>query len=251
MKRFESKVVLVTGGNVGIGKAAALAFAREGAKVVVAARRESEGVAAVKEIQAAGGTASFVRADVASEKDVANMIASTVKAFGKLDVVFNNAGIEGKLGPIGTLSASDFDETFGVNVRGTWLVMKHALPHLTETKGTIVNNSSVAADLGMAGTTIYAASKGAVTTLTRTAAIEFIKAGVRVNAVSPGPIETDMGARFFGSLDNMRGFAKTAVPLGIPGSPADVAEAVLYLASPASSFVVGQTLTVDGGMLSQ
>lgn len=251
MKRFENKVVLVTGGNAGIGKATAIAFAREGAKVLVAARRESEGVAVAKQIQADGGTASFVRADVSVEADVAAMVAYAVKTFGKLDVVFNNAGVEGKLGPIETLGAADFDETFGVNVRGTWLVMKHALPHLTETKGTIVNNSSVAADLGMAGTTIYAASKGAVTTMTQTAAIEFIKAGVRVNGVSPGPIETDMGSRFFGSLDNMRGFAKTAVPAGIPGAPADIAEAVLYLASAQSRFVVGPTLTVDGGMLSQ
>jgi len=251
MNRFEKMVVLVTGGSVGIGKATALAFAREGAKVVVAARRENEGVAVVKAIQASGGNASFVRADVSVEADVASMVAHVVKTFGKLDVVFNNAGVEGKLGPIGTLDVADFDATFAVNVRGTWLVMKHALPHLTETKGTIVNNSSVAADLGMAGTTIYAASKGAVTTMTRTAAIEFIKAGVRVNAVSPGPIETDMGARFFGSLDNMRGFAKTAVPVGIPGVPDDIAEAVLYLASSQSSFVVGQTLTVDGGLLSQ
>ena len=251
MMRFDNKVVLVTGGSVGIGKATALAFASEGAKVVVAARRENEGIAAVKEIQSAGGTAAFVRADVAIEADVANMIAFAVKQFGKLDAVFNNAGIEGKNGPIGSLDAADFDSTFGVNVRGTWLVMKHALPHLTTTKGTIVNNSSVAADLGMAGTTIYASSKGAVTTMTRTAAIEFIKAGVRVNAVSPGPIETDMGSRFFGSIDNMRGFAQTSVPAGVPGVPTDIAEAVLYLASTQSKFVVGQTLTVDGGMLSQ
>ena len=251
MKRFEGKVVLVTGGSVGIGLATALAFAREGAKVVVSARREVEGIAAVKQIQSAGGLANFVRADVALEADVVAMVAHTVKAFGKLDVVFNNAGVEGKLGPIETLGVADFDETFGINVRGTWLVMKHALPHLTATKGAIINNSSVAADLGMAGTTIYAASKGAITTLTRTAAIEFVKAGVRVNAVSPGPIQTDMGARFFGSLDNMRGFAKTAVPLGVPGVPADIAEAVLFLASPQASFGVGQTLTIDGGLLSQ
>jgi len=251
MKRFEGKVVLVTGGSVGIGRATALAFAREGAKVVISARREAEGVAAVKEIQAAGGSASFVRADVASEADVKAMVAHAVAQFGKLDVVFNNAGIEGKIGPIDTLSAADFDETFGVNVRGSWLVMKHALPHLTATKGTIVNNSSVAADLGMAGTTVYAASKGAITTLTRTAAIEFAKAGVRVNAVSPGPIQTEMGARFFGSLDNMRGFAQSSVPLGVPGSPSDIAEAVLYLASAQASFLTGQALTIDGGMLSQ
>jgi NAD(P)-dependent dehydrogenase (short-subunit alcohol dehydrogenase family) len=251
MKRFEHKVVLITGGNAGIGRAAALAFAREGAKVVVAGRREAEGVEVVKQIRAEGGDGAFVRADVALETDVAAMVAHAVKIFGKLDVVFNNAGVEGKLGPIETLTTADFDETFAINVRGTWLVMKHALPHLAATKGTIVNNSSVAADIGMAGTTIYSTTKGAITTLTRTAAIEFVKAGVRVNAVSPGPIETEMGARFFGSLDNMRGFAKSGVPLGVPGTPADIAEAVLYLASAQARFVVGQTLTVDGGLASQ
>jgi len=251
MKRFENKVVLVTGGSVGIGLATAEAFAREGAKLLVASRREDEGIAAVKKIQSAGGTAHFVRADVSNEADVIALVAQTVERFGGLDVVFNNAGVEGKLGPIETLSVADFEHVFGVNVRGSWLVMKHALPHLQKSKGTIVNNSSVAADLGMAGTTIYAASKGAITTMTRTAAIEFVKSGVRVNAVSPGPIETDMGSRFFGSIDNMRGFAAATVPLGVSGAPTDIAEAVLYLASPEARFIVGQTLTIDGGLLSQ
>ncbi len=251
MQTFQGKVVLVTGGSVGIGRSAAVAFAREGAAVVIAARRETEGIAAVKDIQAAGGTASFVRADVASEANIAAMIAHAVKTYGQLDVVFNNAGIEGKLGPIETLAAGDFDDVFDINVRGTWLVMKHALPHLTATKGVIINTSSVAADLGMAGTTIYASSKGAIITMTRTAAIELAPVGVRVNAVSPGPIATDMGGRFFGSLDNMHGFAKTNLPLGVAGHPDDIAEAVLYLASPAAKFLTGQTLTVDGGMSSK
>jgi NAD(P)-dependent dehydrogenase (short-subunit alcohol dehydrogenase family) len=251
MRKFENKVVLVTGGNAGIGKATALAFAREGAKVVITARREPEGIAAVKEIEAAGGVASFVRADVAVEADVVRAIEHTISRYGRLDVVFNNAGIEGKNGPIDTLTSADFDETFAVNVRGTWLVMKHALPHLAKTKGSIVNNSSVVADMGLAGTTIYAASKGAISTLTRTAAIEFIKSGVRVNQVSPGPIETDMGARFFGSFDNMRGFAKASVPAGVPGASADIAAAVLYLASAEAGFVVGQSLSVDGGLVAQ
>jgi NAD(P)-dependent dehydrogenase (short-subunit alcohol dehydrogenase family) len=251
MKRFEGKVALVTGGNVGIGRATAEAFAREGAKVVVSARREVEGIAAVKSIRDAGGEATFFRADVASEADVAALVEHVIHKYGQLDVVFNNAGIEGKLGPIATLTTADFDETFAVNVRGSWLVIKHAAPHLAATKGAIVNNASVAADVGMAGTTIYASSKGAIETLTRTAAIELIPTGVRVNAVSPGPIETDMGQRFFGTLDNMRTFARTGVPVGVPGRAEDIAEAVLYLASPEARFVVGQTLTVDGGMASQ
>lgn len=251
MKKFEGKVVLVTGGSVGIGLGAAEAFSREGARVVISARREGEGIAAVKKIQAAGGVASFVRADVSSEADIIAMIDHTVRTHGALDVVFNNAGVEGKNGPIETLGAADFDHVFDINVRGSWLVMKHALPHLQRSRGTIINNSSVVADMGMAGTTIYSASKGAITTLTRTAAIEFIKSGVRVNAVSPGPIETDMGSRFFGSIENMRGFAATAVPAGTSGSASDIAEAVLFLASPAARFIVGQTLTVDGGLVSQ
>jgi NAD(P)-dependent dehydrogenase (short-subunit alcohol dehydrogenase family) len=251
MKRFENKVVLVTGGNVGIGLATARAFAREGARVVISARRETEGVEAVKRIQAEGGVSSFFRGDVASEADVAATVAHAVSKFGHLDVVFNNAGVEGTVGPIATLSAADFDETFSVNVRGSWLVIKHAAPHLAATRGAIVNNASVAADVGVAGTTIYAPSKGAIVSLTRTAAIELIASGVRVNAVSPGPIETDMGQRFFGSLDNMRSFAKTRVPSGVSGTPEDIAQAVLFLASAEARYIVGQTLTVDGGMTSQ
>jgi len=251
MARFTDKVVLVTGGNVGIGRAASLAFAEEGAKVVVSARREAEGIAVVKEIQKAGGTATFVRADLAIEADVVAVVAQSVKTYGRLDVLFNNAGIEGKNAPIGTLTSTDFDEVFTVNVRGLWLAIREALPHLKKTGGTIVNNGSVVAETGFANTSIYSATKGAVHALTRAAAIELIKDGVRVNAVAPGPIETDMGARFFGSLDNMRGFAQTSLPIGTAGLPADIAAAVLYLASSESRFVVGQVLNVDGGLTAQ
>jgi NAD(P)-dependent dehydrogenase (short-subunit alcohol dehydrogenase family) len=248
MKRFESKVVLVLGGNAGIGQAAAEAFAREGAKVVLAARREDQGVAVVQGIQKEGGTAKFIRTDVARDADVKAAVDGAVKEFGQLDVLFNNAGIEGKSGPIGTLSSADFDETFGVNVRGTWLGMKHALPHLAKTRGTVVNNSSVVADVGFPDFSIYSASKGAVSALTRAAAIEFISQGVRVNAVAPGPIVTDMAARVFGGLESLQAVAKQAVPVGTPGQVEDIAAAVLYLASPEAKFVVGQILTVDGGL---
>jgi len=248
MKRFESKVVLVVGGNAGIGRAAAEAFAREGAKVVVSARREEQGVAVVQAIQKAGGKAKFIRADVAQDADVKALVEATVKEFGQLDVLFNNAGIEGKNGPIGELSASDFDQTFGVNVRGLWLAMKYALPHLARTGGTIVNNSSVVGEVGIPNLTVYSATKGAVNALTRSAALEFIPQGVRVNAVAPGPIETDMAARMFGNLEAFRAYFKPQIPVGAPGVVDDISAAVLYLASPESRFVVGQVLTVDGGI---
>ncbi len=248
MKRFDSKVVLVLGGNAGIGRAAAEAFAREGARVVVAARREDQGVAVVQGIQKEGGTARFLRADVALEADVKAAIEGTVKEFGQLDVLFNNAGIEGRTGPIAEVGAADFDETFEVNVRGTWLAMKHALPYLVRTRGNIVNNGSVVGEIGIPNISIYSASKGAVHALTRAAAMEFISQGVRVNAVAPGPIETDMAARMFGGLDAFRAYFKGQVPAGAPGAVEDIAAAVLYLASPEARFVVGQVLLVDGGV---
>jgi NAD(P)-dependent dehydrogenase (short-subunit alcohol dehydrogenase family) len=248
MKRFESKVVLVLGGNAGIGRATAVAFAREGAKVVVAARREDQGVAVVHAIQGEGGTAKFIRTDVAKEADIKAVIDGTVKEFGQLDVLFNNAGIEGKNGPIASLGGPDFDQTFGVNVKGTWLAMKHALPHLAKTKGVVVNNGSVVAEIGFSDFSIYSATKGAVHALTRATAMEFIPQGVRVNAVAPGPIETDMAARVFGGLESLRAITRQSVPTGAPGHVDDIAAAVLYLASPEAKFVVGQLLVVDGGL---
>ncbi|MGO8969424.1 MAG: SDR family NAD(P)-dependent oxidoreductase [Myxococcaceae bacterium] len=251
MKRFDGKVVLVTGGGTGIGRAAALAFAREGAKVVVAGRREEQGVSVVKAIQAAGGTASFVRTDVATEKDAIGALDFAVKTYGKLDVLFNNAGTEGKNGPISELQAADFDFTFATNVKAVWLLMKHALPHLAKTKGTIVNNGSIVADVGLAGTTLYSMTKGAVHTLTRAAAMEFIQSGVRVNAVAPGPILTEAASRMFGSPEKFDEFFKPRVPAGRTGQPEEIAEGVLYLASAQAAFVVGQILTIDGGLTAQ
>ncbi len=251
MKRFEGQVVLVTGGGTGIGRAAAEAFAREGARVVVAGRREEQGVAVVKAIQAAGGTASFVRADVAKEKDAVAAVDFAVKTYGQLDVLFNNAGIGGNNGPIAELKAEDFDVTFTTNVKAVWLLMKLALPHLAKTKGSIVNNGSIVADIGLTGLTLYSATKGAVHTLTRTAAIEFIQSGVRVNAVAPGPVGTEAAVAMFGSEAKFEEYFKAKVPAGRTGKPAEIADAVLYLASPQASFVVGQILTVDGGFTAQ
>jgi NAD(P)-dependent dehydrogenase (short-subunit alcohol dehydrogenase family) len=245
-KRFDGKVVLVTGSTSGMGRTTAERFAKEGAKVVISGRREDDGLTVVASIENVGGSASFFRADVSKEEDVKALVASTVAKYGQIDVLFNNAGVEGKNGPITTLEASDWDFTFGVNVRGTWLVTKHAFPWLAKTKGVIINNSSVAASKGMLGTSIYGASKAAIEAFTRATAIEFAHAGVRVNAVSPGPIATDMGTRFFGSQEALNGFGNT-MPAGRPGATDDIADVVLFLASNESSYILGQVIQVDGG----
>jgi NAD(P)-dependent dehydrogenase (short-subunit alcohol dehydrogenase family) len=247
MKRFEDKVTLVTGGTSGIGKAAALSFAAEGSRVVVAGRRETEGTAVVADIRQHGGQATFVATDVTRDADVRKPVDSALRSYGRLDVAFNNAGTEGVMGPITELDEADWTRTVDVNLKGTWLSMKHEVAAMAERGGAIVNVATIAAMAGMPGMTIYAGSKGGVIAMTRAAAIEWAAKGLRINVVSPGAVETDMFERFTGGNERVKAEFKAAHPLGRAGSVADIADAVLWLASDAAAFVTGHNLVVDGG----
>jgi len=252
MSRFTGKVVHVTGGTSGIGRAAAEAFAAEGAKVVVSGRREPEGNAVVDGIRTAGGEAAFVRADVSKEDEVKQLVAKTVAKYGRLDVAFNNAGVEW-MGALTDATEADYRRVFDANVWGVLAAMKYEIPELLKAGGgAIINTSSVAGHVGMAGASVYVASKHAVEGLTKTAALEYAKQGVRITAVAPAAIATDMIDRFVGGEDSEQGKGLAAMhPVGRMGRPAEVAAAVLYLASDVAKFVTGVSLPVDGGWLAQ
>lgn len=251
MARFTGKVVLITGGTSGIGKAAALAFAREGAKVVVSGRREPAGAAVAEEVKTAGGDALFVRADVTKEDEVKNLVAQTVAKYGRLDVAFNNAGVE-SAGPLTEATEAEYRKVFDANVWGVLVAMKHELPELLKGGGSIINTSSIVGHVGMAGVSIYVASKHAVEGLTRVAALEYAKQNVRVNAVAPAAIVTDMIDRFVGGEHSDGGKGMAAMhPVGRMGRPEEVTAAVLYLASDEARFTTGISLPVDGGWLAQ
>jgi NAD(P)-dependent dehydrogenase (short-subunit alcohol dehydrogenase family) len=252
MSRFSGKVVLVTGGTSGIGAATAVAFAREGAKVVLSGRREKEGLAVVEQITKAGGVAHFVQADVAKEEDVKRLVEATVAKFGRLDVAFNNAGVE-FAAPLTAVTEADYRRVFDVNVWGVIASMKYEIPAMLKTGGgAIVNTSSVGGHIGMAHVSVYAATKHAVEGLTKSVALEYAKQGVRVTAIAPAAIVTDMIDRFVGGPDTEQGKGLAALhPVGRMGRPEEVAGAVLYLASDAAKFTTGISLPVDGGFLSQ
>ena len=249
MKEFEGKVALVTGGGSGIGRATALAFARDGAQVVIGNRNVQRGEETVAIIRKAGGTASFKRTDVLVTKDIEALANHAVKEYGGLDLAFNNAGVEGDVAPVVEQTEANYNAVMDVNVKGVWLSMKYEIPRMLERGGgAIVNCSSVAGLIGFPNMSIYMASKHAVIGLTKVAALEYSAKGIRINAVNPAVIDTEMVDRLAAGF----GMSKEADlvplhPIGRIGRVEEIAAAVLWLCSTKSSFVTGHSLVVDGG----
>jgi NAD(P)-dependent dehydrogenase (short-subunit alcohol dehydrogenase family) len=248
---YTNKVVLITGGTSGIGKATALAFAEAGAKLVITGRREKEGAEVASEINKTGGTAAFVRADVAKDPDVQKAVDFVLSTHGRLDVAFNNAGIEIG-GPLDQVTEEQYRRTFDINVWGVLNSMKYEIAAMLKTGGgAIVNTSSVAGHIGLPQSSIYTATKHAVEGLTKAVAVEFAKQGIRVNSVAPGAIDTEMVDRFVGKEGDQRNWLRSLHPIGRFGASEEIAAAVLYLASDAAKFTTGTSLLVDGGMTAQ
>jgi NAD(P)-dependent dehydrogenase (short-subunit alcohol dehydrogenase family) len=244
---MSNQVVLITGGLSGIGRAAAVAFARKGAKVVVAGRRDDAGKALVKELRSFGSEAEFINADVRKEDDVRTLVDKTVARFGRLDVAVNNAGTEGKPGPVTEQTAESYAATFDTNVLGVLLSMKHEVRVMQgQGSGSIINISSTYGHEGAAGASVYAGSKHAVEGITRSVAREIAKSGIRVNGVAPGPTDTGMLTRFTGTPENKTALA-TTVPMGRLGFSEELANAIVFIASDEASFITGHVLNVDGG----
>jgi NAD(P)-dependent dehydrogenase (short-subunit alcohol dehydrogenase family) len=247
-----SQVVMITGALTGIGRATAFAFAKDGAQLLVSGRREADGHALANELREAGVDAEFIQADVRHESQVRDLVDGTVKRFGRIDVAVNNAGTEGDLGPITEQTPENYAKTFETNVLGTLLSMKHELRVMqNQGHGSIINLSSIVGQVGMAGASVYVASKHAVEGLTKSAALEGAPSKVRVNAVAPGPIETKMLDRFTGGDEEVkRSFAAT-VPAGRVGTPEEIAQTIVFLASDGASYVTGHVVNVDGGYVVQ
>jgi NAD(P)-dependent dehydrogenase (short-subunit alcohol dehydrogenase family) len=240
-------VVLITGALTGIGRATAVAFAQEGARVVISGRRDDDGQAQVAELRALGAEAEFVRADVRHEDDVRNLVDRTVERFGRLDVAVNNAGTEGKPGPLTEQSAETYAATFDTNVLGTILSLKHEMRvMLAQRHGNIVNLSSTMGSRGAAGASMYVASKHAVEGLTKAAALEGAAAGVRVNAVAPGPVDTALLDRFTGNAERKASLV-AGVPVKRVGTVQEIAQAIVFLASDRVEYLTGQIIGVNGG----
>jgi NAD(P)-dependent dehydrogenase (short-subunit alcohol dehydrogenase family) len=247
---LEGKVALVTGGTSGIGRDTAVLFAKTGAKVVVAGRREQEGNETIELIRAAGGDGVFVKADVSKTAEVDALVQKTVEKFGRLDFAFNNAGIEGVWVPIAKQTEEDWDRTIGINLKGVWLCLKYEIRQMLKQGGggAIVNMSSVTGLVGAGGAAAYSASKHGVIGLTKSAALETAKNGIRINAVCPAVIETPMGKRLFGAPAVHKAVLNSH-PIGRFGRPGEIAEAVVWMCSDRASFMTGQSLVLDGGFL--
>ena len=240
-------VVLITGALTGIGRAAAIAFAQDGARVVVSGRRKAEGKALEEELRRLGTEAEFVIADVRREDEVSDLVDRAVTRFGRLDVVVNNAGVEGKPGAVTDVSADAYTALFDTNVLGTLWGLKHALRVMQpQGSGNVINISSTFGERGAANFSLYAGSKHAVEGLTKCAAIEAAAYGVRVNAVAPGPTETAMLERLTGSTEKSAAFY-SAVPLKRGATPEEIADAVVFVASDKAAFITGQIIRVNGG----
>jgi len=252
MNEFQDKVAIVTGATSGIGRAAAIAYAREGAKVVVAGRRATEGEETVRLLQAQGGEGIFVKTDVSKAVQVKELVERTLQKFGRLDIAFNNAGIEQVPLPFLEQDEETFDQVVDINAKGVWLCMKYEIPAMLKTGGgSIVNTASVFGVIGVPGNEIYIASKHAVIGLTKSAAVEFGKQGIRVNAILPGVVDTDMYKRFAGDKPEFREQMNAMHPIGRIGKPEEMAEAAIWLSSSKASFVTGHSLMVDGGYTAQ
>jgi NAD(P)-dependent dehydrogenase (short-subunit alcohol dehydrogenase family) len=247
---FKNKVAIITGGSFGIGKATAIAFAKKGAKVVIVDWVED--IETLNIIKSYGGEAIFVKCDVSKSNDVKTMIEITITTFGKIDFAFNNAGIEGTSAPTHECTEENFDKTISVNLKGIWLCMKYEIPEMIKQgKGVIINCASIAGLVGYTGLPAYVASKHGVIGLTKTAALEYAKQGIRVNSVCPGAIKTAMIDRLTGNKKEVEEQFAGMEPIGRLGLPEEVANAVLWLCSDEASFVTGHAMAVDGGWVAQ
>ena len=248
---MNSPVVLITGALTGIGRATALAFAKEGARVVISGRRDEAGEKLLAEIRALGPEAEYWRSDVRHEDDVRDLVNKTVARFGRLDIAVNNAGTEGHPGPVTEQTVESYTAVFDTNVLGTLLSMKHELRvMIPQGRGSIVNISSAYGHVGAPGASVYVASKHAVEGLTKSAALEVATSGVRVNLVAPGPIETGMLNRFTGNAENKAGLV-AEVPVKRIGTPEEIADTIVFVASDKASYMTGTSVSVDGGMLAE